>query len=70
MLLKGDIVGELKKLKAQDGPDLQVYGSGKRLFAEGAIPVAFTLDKSQITPHGVIVALYKRAGDVKTGSFA
>src|SRR5207237_789283 len=27
-LLKGNVVEELKKLKSQDGPDLQVYGSG------------------------------------------
>lgn len=28
-LVKGDIVQEIKKLKQQDGPELQVYGSGK-----------------------------------------
>lgn len=28
IFIKGDVVGELKKLKTQDGPDLQVYGSG------------------------------------------
>jgi dihydrofolate reductase len=27
VLLKGDVVEETRKLKAQDGPDLQVYGS-------------------------------------------
>ena len=28
VLLKGDVVPKIKKLKEQDGPDLQVYGSG------------------------------------------
>jgi dihydrofolate reductase len=28
VFLKGDVVNEIKKLKEQDGPDLQVYGSG------------------------------------------
>jgi dihydrofolate reductase len=28
VFLKGDVVNDIKKLKEQDGPDLQVYGSG------------------------------------------
>jgi hypothetical protein len=47
-----------------------VLGSGKRLFAEGAIPAAFELIDSQSLPSGVILANYKRSGEVKTGSFA
>ncbi len=96
VLLQGDVVEEIKKREAQDGPDLQVYGSGnfiqtllkhdlvdelwlkiypitlgtgKRLFAEGTSPAAFTLEESNISPKGVIFANYKRAGEVKTGSF-
>ena len=64
-LLKHDLVDELW---------LKIYpltlGAGKRLFAEGTIPAAFTLTDSTILPKGVIVANYKRAGDVKTGSFS
>lgn len=45
-------------------------GSGKRLFAEGAIPSAFKLTESKVSPNGVIVANYERAGEVKTGSFS
>ncbi|MGH7203746.1 MAG: dihydrofolate reductase family protein [Candidatus Levyibacteriota bacterium] len=41
-------------------------GSGKRLFEEGTIPAAFTLTDSKITPTGIIIAYYKRAGEVKT----
>lgn len=44
-------------------------GSGKRLFEKGTIPAAFTLYESTVTPSGVIFAKYKRAGEVKTGSF-
>jgi dihydrofolate reductase len=44
-------------------------GKGKRLFGQGTIPAAFTLTESKTTPEGVIIASYKRAGDVKTCSF-
>jgi dihydrofolate reductase len=41
-------------------------GTGKQLFEKGTIPAAFKLFKSSITPSGVIIAYYKRAGEVKT----
>ena len=44
-------------------------GKGKRLFAEGTIPAGFKLLQGEISPSGVIVASYERAGEVKTGSF-
>jgi dihydrofolate reductase len=44
-------------------------GSGKRLFGEGTIPAAFKLTHSEVTPSGVIVASYARAGEVQTDSF-
>lgn len=43
-------------------------GHGKRLFADGTIPAAFTVTKSTITVHGVIVVNYERAGAITTGS--
>jgi dihydrofolate reductase len=43
-------------------------GKGKKLFDGGPIPAAFTLIQSTITPGGVIIANYKRAGEVKTGT--
>ncbi|HSX17284.1 MAG TPA: dihydrofolate reductase family protein [Patescibacteria group bacterium] len=62
-LLKNDLVDELR---------LRIYpvtlGFGKRLFGEGTIPAAFELEDSQVLPSGVILANYKRAGEVKTGS--
>lgn len=44
-------------------------GKGKRLFGEGTNPAAFKLTYSNASPSGVIVASYKRAGEVKLGSF-
>jgi hypothetical protein len=43
-------------------------GTGKKLFTNGPIPAAFTLVESSVTPAGVIIANYKRAGNVKTGT--
>lgn len=96
VFIQKNVVEEIKKLKALNAPDLQVWGSGnlvltllkndlvdelklkifpiilgkgKRLFEDGTIPAAFTLTDSKISPSGVIFADYKRAGEVKTGSF-
>jgi dihydrofolate reductase len=96
VVINGDAVAELRKLKSGDGPPLHVYGSanlvqtllkhdlvdqlwlktypltlgeGKRLFQDGTSAAAFTLESSTISPSGVIVANYRRAGEVKTGSF-
>ncbi len=61
-LLKNDLIDELR---------LRIYpvtlGIGKRLFAEGTIPVAFELIDCKALSSGVILANYKRAGEVKTG---
>jgi dihydrofolate reductase len=44
-------------------------GKGKRLFGEGTIPAAFKLTHSKISPSGVIIASYRRDGEIKLGSF-
>lgn len=63
-LFKHDLVDELL-LKTFP----VTLGKGKRLFGEGTIPAAFTLFDSLTTPSGIVVASYKRAGEVKIGSF-
>ena len=45
-----------------------ILGKGKKLFDNGPIPAAFTLTESTATPSGLIIANYKRAGEVKTGT--
>jgi dihydrofolate reductase len=45
-----------------------ILGKGKKLFDDSAIPAAYTLTESHVTPAGVIMANYKRAGEVKTGT--
>jgi dihydrofolate reductase len=63
LLLKNDLVDELW---------LNIHpltlGKGKKLFVNGAIPAAFPLAESVVTPCGVIIANYQRAGKVKTGT--
>lgn len=88
-------LGDIQKLKASEGPDIQVWGSGelvqlllkkglvdelrlkihplilgngKKLFDNGALPAAFTLVDSIVTPGGVIIAHYNREGKVRTGA--
>lgn len=96
VFLKGNVVDQIKQIKGQDGPDLQVHGSsdliqtllkndlvdefwlkifpvtlgtGKRLFDQGTIAASFALVESKSSPRGVIIATFKRAGEVETGSF-
>ncbi len=63
LLLKNDLVDELW-LNIHP----LTFGKGKKLFDNGTIPAAFTLIESSVTPSGVIIANYRRAGKVKTGT--
>lgn len=47
-----------------------VLGKGKRMFGDGTRPAGFRLVKSAVSPSGVLIAAYERAGKVETGSFA
>ena len=63
LLLKNDLVDELR---------LKIFpitlGKGKKLLDRNMTAAAFTLTDSIVTSSGVILANYKRAGKVKTGT--
>jgi dihydrofolate reductase len=63
LLLKNDLVDELWLMIHP-----LTLGKGKKLFNDAAIPAAFTLVESIVTPSGVIIVNYKRAGEVETGT--
>ena len=62
-LMKHDLVDEFW---------LKIYpltlGSGKRLFADGTIPAAFKVTESTVSPSGVIIVNYERAGAITTNT--
>jgi dihydrofolate reductase len=97
LLLEGDVAEAVTRLKEDDGPDIQVHGSGnliqtllphdlvdvfrlwtfplvlgtgKRLFADGAMPGGLKLVASKTSTTGVVIATYERAGEIQYGSFA
>jgi dihydrofolate reductase len=41
-----------------------ILGKGKKLFDKDTAPTAFTMTENVVTPKGVIIAHYKRAGEV------
>jgi len=63
LLLKNDLVDELWLITYPI-----TLGKGKKLFGESAIPATFKLIENVVTKDGVIMANYKRAGKVKTGT--
>ncbi len=68
----GHLIQTLIKHDLVDTFWLMIYpitlGGGKRLFADCTIPAAFKVTESNVTPKGVIVVNYERAGAITTGS--
>jgi dihydrofolate reductase len=64
-LIENDLIDEYRLLTFP-----VVLGTGKRLFGVGAVPTALSLARCKTTSKGVVVAAYRRAGPLETGSFA
>ena len=68
----GDLVQTLLEADLVDRLALYLYpitlGTGKRIFAGGTIPAAFSLVQQPIAfPKGAIALVYERAGELVTG---
>jgi dihydrofolate reductase len=70
----GDLLQTLMEHDLVDRYQLWVFplvlGTGKRLFARGAIPGALKLVDTKTSSTGVAIQSYERAGDIQYGSFA
>lgn len=64
-LLANDLVDEIKTFTVP-----VVLGGGKKLFADGSAPRSYTLASSRVSSTGLVIAQYKRAGDIRTGDTA
>ncbi|MHB8997314.1 MAG: dihydrofolate reductase family protein [Armatimonadota bacterium] len=64
-LIENDLIDEYRLMTFP-----VVLGTGKRLFGSGAVPRTLSLVKSTSTSKGIVISIYRPAGELKTGSFA
>jgi dihydrofolate reductase len=64
-LLENDLIDEFHLMTFP-----VLLGEGKRLFADGTIPVGLRLLDTKTSSRGVIIGTYERAGAIDYGSFA
>jgi dihydrofolate reductase len=69
----GNLIQTLMRHNLVDRYDLWIFpvvlGSGKRLFADGAMPSGLNLVDSAVSTTGVVIGAYEPAGALVTGSF-
>jgi dihydrofolate reductase len=69
----GDLIQTLLTAGLVDRWHLVIHpvllGSGRRLFADGTIPVSLKLVDGRVTTGGTFLATYQPAGEVTVGSF-
>jgi dihydrofolate reductase len=70
----GDLIQTLLRNDLIDAMNIWIFpvvlGTGKRLFAGGAIPAGLKAADVRTSTTGVVMTTYERAGDIKYGSFA
>lgn len=68
----GNLIQTLLKHDLVDAFWLKIFpvtlGGGKRLFGEGTMPAGFKATESKLSPSGVLIINYERAGEVQIGS--
>jgi dihydrofolate reductase len=64
-LIENDLIDEYRLLTFP-----VILGTGKRLFGAGAVSAMLSLVRSGTSSKGVLISVYRRAGSLKTGSFA
>ena len=68
----GDLLQTLIRASLVDRFRLMIFpvviGSGKRLFADGAIPAGLRLVDGRVSGSGVFMGMYEPAGEVETGT--
>lgn len=69
----GDLAQTLMRHDLVDEYRLMIFpvviGTGKRLFADGAVPATMALVESRTTPAGAVICVYRPAGELVCGSF-
>jgi dihydrofolate reductase len=68
-LIEGDVADAVAGLKRDHG-QIDVTGSGKRLFPDGTVPTALRLVESATFPKGAVLLAYQRTGKPTYGSMA
>ena len=68
----GDLIQTLLRLSLVDEFHLWVFpvvlGTGKRLFADGAVPAGLKLVDTKVSTTGVVIGTYEPAGELVTGT--